>query len=85
LGGESDKYGGNNDVAIVEDGSVYTGEVEIYNNNDFDRLLRFISRLCVLVLGLLSLLMINSSYQDERICGYILTALSIILLYVITT
>lgn len=85
LGGELNRYGGSNYVAIVEDDSVYTGEVESYNNNDFDRLIRFILRLSVLVLGVLSLLMINSCDQEERMRGYTVVALFIMLLYMIAT
>lgn len=33
---------------------MYTGEAEMYDNNDFYRVARFIFRLSVLVLGLLS-------------------------------
>lgn len=70
LGGESDKYGGNNDVAIVEDGSVYTGEVEIYHNNDFDRLIKFSYVLFSFLVGVLSLLLIGSQDQEARDAGH---------------
>jgi len=80
LGGELDEYGYNNYVAIVEDSSIYTGEVERYSNQKFGGLTTLFETLAALTLGVFCLSMLRSNLDSG---GDYVASILYVILYVL--
>lgn len=80
LGGEVDEYGYSNYVAIVEDGSIYTGEVDRYSNQKFGGLTTLFETLAALTLGVFCLSMLRSNLDSG---GDYVASILYVILYVL--